>query len=87
MNSPHPYDLFLGLDRSDKKADLCLIDTHTGQRRSVVLDTAPEALWEWLRRFLPPWLLGLPIEEHWEIHLTAINCQESIRQNGNVEIP
>ena len=25
MNAPHPYDLVIGLDRSDKKADLCLI--------------------------------------------------------------
>jgi len=44
-NSP-PYDLVIGLDRSDKKADLHLITTATGQRRSVVIDTAPEALWE-----------------------------------------
>jgi hypothetical protein len=48
MNTPHPYDLVIGLDRSDKKADLCLIDTHSGQRRSQTIDTAPEALWEWL---------------------------------------
>ena len=32
----HPYDLVIGLDRSDQKADLCLIDPHTGQRRSVI---------------------------------------------------
>ncbi|MEI2722161.1 MAG: hypothetical protein V9H26_01045 [Verrucomicrobiota bacterium] len=44
----HPYDLVIGLDRSDQKADLCLIDTHTGQRRTAVIATAPEALWEWL---------------------------------------
>lgn len=43
-----PYDLILGLDRSDKKADLCLLDVRTGQRRTVTIDTAPEALWEWL---------------------------------------
>ena len=48
MNTSTPYDLIIGLDRSDQKADLCLIDTRTGQRRSVVIDTAPEALWEWL---------------------------------------
>lgn len=29
------HDLVLGLDRSDKKADLRLIDTRTGQRRGV----------------------------------------------------
>jgi len=48
MNTPHPYDLVIGLDRSDRKADLHLIDTRSGQRRSLTLDTAPEALWEWL---------------------------------------
>jgi hypothetical protein len=44
MNTPHPYGLVIGLDRSDKKADLRLIDTATGQRRSQTIDTAPEAL-------------------------------------------
>jgi len=48
MNTPHPYDLVVGLDRSDRKADLHLIDTGSGTRRSQTLDTAPEALWEWL---------------------------------------
>src|ERR1039457_2444030 len=48
MNTSHPYDLVIGLDRSDKKADLSLITTTTGQRRSQIIDTAPEALWEWL---------------------------------------
>lgn len=48
MNSTPPYDLIIGLDRSDTKADLCLIDTHTGQRRTSVIATTPEALWEWL---------------------------------------
>jgi len=33
MNNSHPYDLVIGLDRSDKKADLCLIDTHTTHTR------------------------------------------------------
>ncbi len=36
-----PYDLILGLDRADQKADLCLIATATGQRRTAVVDTAP----------------------------------------------
>ena len=48
MNTPHPHDLVIGLDRSDKKADLCLITPATGQRTSQTIDTAPEALWEWL---------------------------------------
>lgn len=61
-----PYDLILGLDRSDQKADLCLIDPHTGQRRSVVIDTAPEALWEWLRQLRqqhPDARVGLCLEQ------------------------
>lgn len=61
-----PYDLVIGLDRSDKKADLGLIDTHTGQRRSVSIDTAPEALWEWLaqlRQQYPGARVGLCLEQ------------------------
>ena len=45
----HPFDLIIGLDRSDRKADLHYIDTRTGRRWSQCLDTTPEALWEWLR--------------------------------------
>ena len=73
MNSPHPYDLVIGLDRSDQKADLCLIDTHTGQRRSVVIDTAPEALWEWLlalRQQHPDARVGLCLEQP-AVHLIS----------------
>jgi transposase len=73
MNTPHPYDLVIGLDRSDTKADLCLIDTHTDQRRSVVIDTAPEALWEWLlelRQQYPEARVGLCLEQP-AVHLIA----------------
>jgi hypothetical protein len=31
MNPSHPHDLVIGLDRSDKKADLHLITPATGQ--------------------------------------------------------
>jgi transposase len=48
MNTPHPYDLVIGLDRSDQAADLHLIHTRTRERVSLTIDTAPEALWEWL---------------------------------------
>lgn len=48
MKIVHPFDLLIGLDRSDRKADLHLIDTRNGQHRSLVIDTAPEALWEFL---------------------------------------
>lgn len=66
MNTSPVYDLVIGLDRSDKKADLCLIDTHTGQRRGVVIDTAPEALREWLgelRQQHPQARVGLCLEQ------------------------
>ena len=62
----NPYDLIIGLDRSDRKADLCLIDTHTDQRRTAVIDTAPEALWEWLlelRQQHPGARVGLCLEQ------------------------
>jgi transposase len=48
MNTSPPYDLVIGLDRSDRKADLHLIQAHDGQRSSQTIDTSPEALWEWL---------------------------------------
>jgi transposase len=66
MNLSHPYDLVIGLDRSDKKADLHLITTATGQGRSQVIDTAPEALWEWLlqlRQQHPRARVGLCLEQ------------------------
>ena len=65
-NTSHPYDLVIGLDRSDKKADLCLIDTRTDQRRAIIIDTAPEALWEWLRQLRqqqPQARIGLCLEQ------------------------
>jgi len=42
------YDLIIGLDRSDRKADLHLIDTTTGHSRSETLDSSPEKLRQWL---------------------------------------
>jgi len=67
------YDLVIGLDRSDKKADLCLIDTRTGHRRHLTIDTAPEALWEWLaqlRQQHPQARVGLCLEQP-AVHLIA----------------
>ena len=66
MNTTCPYDLVIGLDRSDPQADLCLIETHTGERRSTVIATAPEALWEWLlqlRQQHPAARVGLCLEQ------------------------
>jgi transposase len=48
MHTPHPFDLVIGLDRADKKADLHLIDTRSLERTTTIIDTAPEALWDWL---------------------------------------
>jgi transposase len=68
-----PYDLIIGLDRSDKKADLCLLDVRTGQRRTVTIDTTPEALWEWLlelRQQYPEARVGLCLEQP-AVHLIS----------------
>lgn len=50
MTSSPPYDLVIGLDRSDRKADLFYIDTLTGRRWSQIIDVQPEALFDWLAR-------------------------------------
>ncbi|MBP7827822.1 MAG: IS110 family transposase [Verrucomicrobia bacterium] len=63
---PAPDDLIIGWDRADQKADLCLIDLRTGQRRRAVIATAPEALWEWLRELRqhhPTARVGLCLEQ------------------------
>ncbi len=63
---PPPYGLVIGLDRGDKKADLCLLETAIGQRRAVIIDTAPEALWEWLaevRQQHPQARVGVCLEQ------------------------
>ena len=48
MPTTHPYDLVIGLDRSDRKADLHLIDTRTGNVQKQTVATSPEALHDWL---------------------------------------
>ena len=48
MNPSHPFDLVIGLDRSDARADLHFIDTRTGQARKQTLATSPESLHDWL---------------------------------------
>jgi transposase len=63
---PHPYDLIIGLDRSDQKADLGLIDTHTGQQTQQTVDTSPESLQHWLtqlRAQYPQARVGLILEQ------------------------
>jgi transposase len=48
MTSTHPFDLVIGLDRSDRKADLHHIDTHSGRQHRQTIVTSPEALHDWL---------------------------------------
>ena len=48
MNTTDPFNLVIGLDRSDRKAGLHLIDTDTGDPRRQTLATSPEALQDWL---------------------------------------
>ena len=47
FSTPHPYDLVIGLDCSHTKADLCLIDTHTGHYTAQTAETVPEPLQYW----------------------------------------
>ena len=73
MNATLPYDLIIGLDRSDRKADLHLIQTRDGQRAAHTLDTAPEAIWEWLadlRQQHPDARVALCLEQP-AVHLVA----------------
>jgi transposase len=44
----HTYDLVIGLDRSDRKADLYLIDTTAGTTRAETLNSSPELFHGWL---------------------------------------
>jgi len=48
MTSNYPFDLVIGLDRSDRKADLQLIDTRSGQSHKQTIATSPETLHDWL---------------------------------------
>ena len=66
LNTPVPYDLVIGLDRSDKKADLCLIDTHTGQYSAQTVEITPEALFDWLtqlREHYPQARVAIALEQ------------------------
>lgn len=66
MNSSHPFDLVIGLDRSDRKADLYYIHTQSGKTDKRIIDTAPEALHGWLaelRRQHPEARVALCLEQ------------------------
>lgn len=66
MPTAHPYDLVIGLDRSDRKADLHFIDTRTERHWSQTIETRPEALHDWLaqlRQQYPAGSVALCIEQ------------------------
>jgi transposase len=66
MNTPHPLDLVIGLDRSDRKADLYSIDTRSGQTEKQIIHTSPEALRDWLaqlRQQHPSARIGICLEQ------------------------
>ena len=44
MNPNHPFDLIIGLDRSDRQADLYLIDMRSAKTQKQIIATTPEAL-------------------------------------------
>lgn len=48
LDTKTSYDLVIGLDRSDRKADLHFIDPTNGQSRSETLASSPEKLRQWL---------------------------------------
>ena len=66
MPTNQPYDLVIGLDRSDRTADLHLIDTRTGNVQKQTVATSPEALQDWLARLRldhPQERIGLCLEQ------------------------
>ena len=60
------HDLVIGLDRSDRKADLHFINTTTGETRSETLASSPENLRQWLlnlRQKYPKANVGICLEQ------------------------
>ncbi len=47
MEHHEPFAALIGLDWSDQKHDLCLVDTETGSREFSAISHTPEALNEW----------------------------------------
>jgi transposase len=66
MTATCPYDLVIGLDRSDRKADLHFLEPTTGKQWSQTVATQPEALHDWpaqLRQQFPQAKVGLCVEQ------------------------
>ncbi|MBA3768087.1 MAG: IS110 family transposase [Acidobacteria bacterium] len=49
MEQPAHFAAYIGLDWSDQKHDVCLVDTLTGEQELSVIRQTPEALDEWAR--------------------------------------
>ena len=47
MEHPEHFAAYIGLDWSDQKHDVCLVDTVTGAQESAVIKQTPEALNDW----------------------------------------
>jgi len=66
LNTIPTHDLVIGLDRSDRKADLHFINTITGETRSETLASSPEKLRQWLldlRQKHPKAKVGICLEQ------------------------
>ena len=66
LNTIPSHDLVIGLDRSDRKADLHLVNTATGETRSETLASSPENLRYWLlnlRQKHPKAKVGICLEQ------------------------
>jgi len=66
LNTIPSHDLIIGLDRSDRKADLHLVNTATGETRSETLASSPENLRNWLlhlRQNHPKAKVGICLEQ------------------------
>jgi len=50
MQKVAPFDLVIGLDRSDQKADLYLVDLSTDKESQETLQTTPESLHRWIQQ-------------------------------------
>jgi transposase len=66
MSTSPGFDLVIGLDRSDRKVDLCVLFPATGESAAITVSTAPEALLAYfsaLREAHPRERIGLCLEQ------------------------
>ncbi len=60
------FAALVGIDWSDTKHDVCLVDLDTGQREQLIIKHTPEALDEWvtkLRTRFPSQKLAVSLEQ------------------------